>query len=77
MDEALFKEKYAVVNAKFSRQINVLERARETELHQLEAQYRAFQQQMSRSENILKQGKLKQWKKYNSLGYLRLLLFYR
>ena len=60
MDEALFKEKYAVVNAKFSRQINVLERARETELHQLEAQYRAFQQQMSRSENILKQGKLKQ-----------------
>ena len=77
MDEALFKEKYAVVNAKFSRQISVLERARETELHQLEAQYRAFQQQMSRSENLLKQGELKQWKKYNGLGYLRLLLFYR
>ena len=60
MDEALFKEKYAVVNAKFSRQISVLERARETELHQLEAQYRSFQQQMSRSEKLLMQGELKQ-----------------
>lgn len=60
MDEALFKEKYAVVNAKFSRQINVLERARETELHQLEAQYRAFQQQTSRSEKFSKKSDLKQ-----------------
>ena len=58
--KALFKEKYAVVNEKFSRQISVLERARETELRQLEAQFRAFQQQMSRSEKLLKQGDLKQ-----------------
>ena len=60
MDKELFNEKYAAVNEKFSRQISVLERARETELQQLEAQYRAFQQQMSRSENPLKQGELKQ-----------------
>ena len=68
MDEILFKEKYAAISEKFSRQITLLERARETELHQLEAQYRAFQQQMSRSEKLLKQGELKQWKKYNGLG---------
>jgi len=60
MDKELFNEKYAAVNEKFSRQISVLEKARETELHQLEAQYRAFQQQMSRSEIPLKQGELKQ-----------------
>ena len=29
MDETLFKEKYAVVNEKFSRQISLLERERE------------------------------------------------
>ena len=63
MDETLFKEKYAVVNEKFSRQISLLEREREKELRQLEAQFRAFQQQMSRSEKLLKQGDLKQWKK--------------
>jgi len=60
MDETLFKEKYAVVNEKFSRQISLLEREREKELRQLEAQFRAFQQQMNRSEKLLKQGDLKQ-----------------
>ena len=60
MDETLFKEKYAVVNEKFSRQISLLEREREKELRQLEAQFRAFQQQMNRSEKLLKQGELKQ-----------------
>jgi hypothetical protein len=60
MDKELFNEKYAAVNEKFSRQISVLEKARETELHQLEAQYRAFQQQMSRSEKLSKKSDLKQ-----------------
>ena len=60
MDETLFKEKYAVVNEKFSRQISLLEREREKDLRQLEAQFRAFQQQMNRSEKLLKQGDLKQ-----------------
>ena len=60
MDKALFEEKYAAVNEKFSRQISVLEKARETELHQLEAQYRAFQQQISRSEKLSKKSDLKQ-----------------
>ena len=60
MDKALFEEKYASVNEKFSRQISVLEKARETELHQLEAQYRAFQQQISRSEKLSKKSDLKQ-----------------
>ena len=60
MDKVLFEEKYAAVNEKFSRQISVLERARETKLHQLEAQYRAFQQQMSRSEKLSKKSDLKQ-----------------
>jgi hypothetical protein len=60
MDKELFNEKYAAVNEKFSRQISVLEKARETELHQLEAQYRAFQQQISRSEKLSKKSDLKQ-----------------
>ena len=60
MDETLFKEKYAVVNEKFSRQISLLEREREKELRQLEAQFRAFQQQASQSEKLSKKSDLKQ-----------------